>query len=283
MRIGRRIGFMVWMAMALALCVASLAWACTKDAGISGSPSELPPGSMMTVEGMAFYEGGKVEVYLEDPNRVLTLVATATGPSFTVQVRVPADAAEGTHYLVAYGYNEEGQQEGSAQASITVARSSNQTEPEPTQPREKTNTSGDGASAPAPEPARNVAPTRTNRSQAPSGSEVRDPAEATTDVRVATAATSRRERGDESRRGDPIRQPSRVAEASAWGNMWSGFAADRSGVTVPSLSDSVPADEPFNLWVPLGLAAVAMLTMMVALGLAVVGRRRRVEIDSTDQ
>lgn len=280
MRIGRHIGFMLWGAVALSLSAASFAWACTEDAGIAGTPSDVPPGALMTVEGMAFYDGGRVEIYLDSPDGKRNPLGTASGPSFEIDVRVPADLAEGTHHLVAYGYNEEGQQEGKAEAVVTVTYPPQENEPEPTQPRQTDNKTGDpGSEQPSPKERGGVA---SRNNPQPAASAVADNAISPTEVRNAPAATStERNRPPERRAG--AGEVSRAADATAWGDMWSGFAADDDRVFVPSLTDPLPANEPLNLWVPLSLGALGVVILMAGFTLATIRRRQPVETDSSDQ
>lgn len=281
MRIGRHIGFMLWGAVALSLSAASFAWACTEDAGIAGTPSDVPPGALMTVEGMAFYDGGRVEIYLDSPDGKRNPLGSASGPNFEIDVRVPADLVEGTHYLVAYGYNEEGQQEGKAEAVVTVTYPPQEKEPEPTQRPDTNNKTGDPGSDQAPPREGGGAASRNN--QVPAASTIADSATSPTEVRSAPAAASAPERNRKSEPRTGAGEISRAADAAAWGDMWSGFAAEDDRVLVPSLTYPVPANEPLNLWVPLSLGALGLVILMAGFTVATIRRRQPVEVDSSDQ
>lgn len=84
--------------LAVAVAGAALAWACTPKAKISawgpagpGNPY-APPGGTATVQGWEFPDQGTVTIRWSGAG-ASAVIGTATGPSFTTAVRIPAGAS----------------------------------------------------------------------------------------------------------------------------------------------------------------------------------------------
>lgn len=100
----KRLGLLpvsVLAALAVALVGAALAWACSPAPGGSYgvSPGSGPAQSTVTVAGTRFPQG-PVRIHWESSTG--PMLATVTGPNFSVPVTIPADSA-GVHAIVAYG------------------------------------------------------------------------------------------------------------------------------------------------------------------------------------
>src|SRR3954454_18928449 len=101
------------------LGVAAIAWACTPQAFISVSPSSGPAGSVVTVTGNRFAADGRVELRVGSVDSAP--IATATGPTFSVQVTIPQDAKPGQTVIIgALGYDQDGQPAAQPAAGFTI-------------------------------------------------------------------------------------------------------------------------------------------------------------------
>lgn len=99
MRLRRSTGMLMTGAFAMVLGGASLAFACGGQATISLSSSSGSAGSNIGISGALFTAEGPVSIHWGGASG--PVVATATGPSFSVSGTVPANAAPGVHYVVA--------------------------------------------------------------------------------------------------------------------------------------------------------------------------------------
>ncbi|MGH9156287.1 MAG: hypothetical protein ACRD1K_10740, partial [Acidimicrobiales bacterium] len=99
MRLRRSTVLLLSGTFALALGGASLAWACGGQATISLSTASGGAGAGFGISGALFPADTAVNIYWGGTSG--PLVATATGPSFTVSASVPGTAAPGVHYVVA--------------------------------------------------------------------------------------------------------------------------------------------------------------------------------------
>src|SRR4051794_7645607 len=165
---------LVWLSVvvlaAAGLGVAALAWACTPQAYISLSPSSGPPGTVVTVTGSRFVADGRVELRLNSVDSAP--VATATGPSFSVQVTIPQDVQPGATVLIgATGYDQDGQAVSQPATGYRVA--------------------GPAAAAPAPAPATTAPAARPAPKQATAPATTSAPHATTPQHRPAAVAPSR--------------------------------------------------------------------------------------------
>jgi hypothetical protein len=99
MRLRRSTALLLTGALGLGLGGASLAWACGGQATISLSASSGTAGSPLGISGALFTADAPITIHWGGTSGVV--VATATGPSFSVNAAVPAGAAPGVHYVVA--------------------------------------------------------------------------------------------------------------------------------------------------------------------------------------
>ena len=92
----RRISLGIIGALAAVLASVSVAWACVPQASLSVTPTSGPAGSTVTVNGSGFPAGETAEVRWE--SKTGPVLATATGPTFSVRITIPS-AAPGVHYI----------------------------------------------------------------------------------------------------------------------------------------------------------------------------------------
>ncbi|MGH2810401.1 MAG: hypothetical protein ACRDIA_05915 [Actinomycetota bacterium] len=85
--------------LVIVLAFAAVAWACTLSAYLeAANPQKGSAGAATTVKGGSF-NPGEVQIRWNSPDG--PLVATASGPSFSTELKVPSWGEAGTHYLVA--------------------------------------------------------------------------------------------------------------------------------------------------------------------------------------
>ena len=156
-------------ALALGLAVAGTAWACTPLAKIYLSAKSLPEeGATLTVTGKGFADGAPVQVQLDSGGTL----ATATGPEFKVDVKIPK-TAPGTHYVTALVNRPDGLPPWKAARALEVKSSAaaSQSNPVPSSEPALTPARERARSTPArsPAPERGVAPAASEpaASQAP--------------------------------------------------------------------------------------------------------------------
>jgi len=104
-------------ALAPLLVVASVAWACTPQATIGVQPAAALSGSAVAVEGADFSSGGPVEIRWNSASG--PLLATATGPEFSADIRIP-DVPPGVYTVLAVGRDQQGNVVGYARTSFKV-------------------------------------------------------------------------------------------------------------------------------------------------------------------
>ncbi|HVM35150.1 MAG TPA: hypothetical protein VM784_07375, partial [Actinomycetota bacterium] len=205
-----------------------------------------------------------------------TLLATATGPEFSVNAIIPSDAAEGTHYLVAYGYNseDESQVEGKAEAVVTVAAPSEEKVDKPVKPGGGSNSSGgpSGGSGNA------TSSAHRSSSGGTDGTSVSTSSDREENDSVALSSFSDVGKGTKARRGAsaPGSHPAVArGHAGPGGSPASGASLDGPGFGVaPSLNAA-----PESSWSIVGLGmAVLGIGLLVTFGgvlvFSVLGRRR---------
>ena len=94
----RRIPIGVIGVVAVVLATVSLAWACVPQGAFNLSPSSGAAGMEVTALGNNFPPG---PVEIRWGSREGTLLATATGPSFSVSVTIPSGLGPGVYYVSA--------------------------------------------------------------------------------------------------------------------------------------------------------------------------------------
>lgn len=280
----RRVVITSFAVLAGAVGLAALAWACTPSAYIAIGPGSGAPGSSATVTGKGFVPG-PVDIRWNG-----AALATATGPSFSVDVTIPS-ASPGVYYIQATA-TAEGTVAGQASRAFRVSGApAGVAAPSPAG-------SAPAASAPAPAREKRAAtqrgrggsrsrgesrsggarqrtsskasqrsPILTTRSGVPA---FRDsvPGEGTR-ARAAGRATGASTAARAGRR--PDRGPSARTASS---DLWSGFRANAKSATLPSVSG--PAGSPGSELIPgVALLAMGILALMGGAGLATARRRRR--------
>lgn len=95
----RRVVAVIVGVLAVVMASVSVAWACVPQASLSLAPAGGTAGSTVTAKGSGFPAGDTVEVRWE--TRTGTVLATSTGPSFSVPITIPSSAAPGVHYVSA--------------------------------------------------------------------------------------------------------------------------------------------------------------------------------------
>lgn len=204
-------------AVAAVLGVAGAAWACTNAATVSVAPGEGRPGSTVTVEGDRF--DGTVEIRWSAGDRLL---ARTSGPSFSVAVQIPADAAPGTtYYIVGTGRMADGKVLGKNQAPFHIPGTSGSTGTD-TEPSGDRKTSGtltrpSGSSDPQPEPTEASSPSSADATTSPSPSaDGPSPAPAAGEAEESgVAGRAPRPAGDTSQAGAARRSVSAATSKSA--------------------------------------------------------------------
>lgn len=101
----RRIALAALTLTGLLLGGASLAWACTAQAYITLSTRSGEAGSRITVTGERFAPG-PVEIRWDSPSG--PVIGEARGPSFSVRVQTPSNAAPDVYHITAVGYTAAG-------------------------------------------------------------------------------------------------------------------------------------------------------------------------------
>lgn len=302
---------------AFVLGVASLAWACSPSAYISVGPSAAPAGSRVTVEGRNF-ENERVEIRwngIDGP-----LLGAATGPSFRVQVPTPAAAKPGVYYVVAVANAGKGSAPFEVAESTSSTGDTETSESGGTTSRTATggsgstsgtqsgSTGGSGAGAPSGSasgtPQTSPAPGDTDRSPTPAGSRVpssqkaagpaaaRQPAgsSAVVPVRRESIAPGAEATASDVEASAPESPPSAADEdlraapspRTLTADLWSGFGDRAAGG--PSLTSSAPAEPAADGdALKIGIALLAVGSVILTAGFGVAGSRRRRALGETGQ
>ncbi len=283
-----------------AIGLASVAWACTPQAGFAITPRSGEAGATVSVAGERFGEG-PVEVRWGRSSG--PLLAVASGPTFATQVRVPSGAAARTHYIVALKRNADGSIEGSASASFVVTSTTAESAPprsegtqeapgadtggsSPVTPESSSTPSPAASSAESPAPPAPVS-ARQGTSSAPGrkGSERpaarpgSTPAAAAPGISPAAPA----EIGVAASEFRPEPQTATAALPSARtvsGDVWGGFWESRPSVG-PSLTDPPVGQNGGSLLPGSALMALGMLGVL-SVGLLSLRQRRRATNPSSD-
>ena len=267
--------------LTLASAVAALSWACTPSAYIGTNPSSGPPGSTVVVSGQGFVPR-TVQITVNG-----AVVATATGPSFSVPVKVPATAS-GVVYFGATSRSAEGAVLGGASRAFRVTapavaapggspaatpqRSALTTSGQSEAARERAVGRGGAGHSPAAGPgeggaAAGGAVRAPSRAGAPRG--LAGPAGESGSGSTAGAPSARGTSAAAEARGAPVRSPS---ARSASADLWSGFRGTRAGETLTGARG--PAEGPGFALLP-GAALLTLGLLSLAGGLAVATTRSR--------
>lgn len=279
----------------LVVGAAGVAFACTVSAAISMSPNRGVVGTTVTVTGQAFLPA-PVEIRWNTTGQVL---ATANGPSFSVNVRIP-DAGRGVHYVTAMV---DGERKAAEAFEVTVPTSPDgssggeQTGSDPARTETPSGASGAGFEPERSEPA-TAGPAQS--ADAPAVSTATQPNSAerpsSVEVEAATAAgTSRRGvTGTAARRaGAVVARPAPGSDSSSLspvapvagetmglpsprtvgGDLWSGL--DEGTVYGPSLDEAAPpAGQDSNVAAGLALLLAGAVAGLGALTVPAARRRR---------
>lgn len=90
----------------LVLGAISYAWACTPSAATTLSAPSGAAEERVTMNGTAFHKGVPVEIRWNSVSG--PVLATATGPDFSLPVTIPADAKPDAYYLFAVQHDDRG-------------------------------------------------------------------------------------------------------------------------------------------------------------------------------
>ena len=255
---------------------AAIAWACTPQASIGIDVSTGNPGTQVQVTGAEFADGGPVQITWNGGQ----VLATATGPEFSVPITIPAAPAE-THTIVAVGFEQNGRAVGRARASFTIPGVAPDAGPASGSPggagRSPGSSSGNASGGDAVAGGGNGATANGGRGttvQAPGRSAPAETGEAplpTADSVFADSTVSSQGRGDAAIRARGADSKASPSERSAAAGLWSGFT---SGST-PSLGN-VPDDVESGSvpGITLALLVLGLTAVMAGVGVGATRRRR---------
>lgn len=282
MRASRSTVLLVVGIMAMVLGGASLAFACGGQPTLGLSSNSGPAGSPLTLTGALFPADAKVNVYWGGEGGVL--VGTGTGPSFSIDTTVPANAAAGVHYVVATT--------GGTQASrpFRVASASASTAPaeEPAGERAQSDMplsaatpavapaeepapaapAAPAAAAPAAAPARTAAASRPAPVRAPAANPVAAPAPAA--VISPTPGPTPQAALPSAAPAPAVLAPSAPAGAPA--DRWNGVRAGSEKQPSRSMADSSSQSQA-GQWLAFALLAIGGL-LLIGFGAAVLAGDR---------
>lgn len=290
--------------LAAGLVLAALASACVPQASISVDPRSGPSGSQVTVTGSTF---GQRAVEIRWNSLDGQVLATARGPEFTATVTIPA-ASGGVKILKAVAYDPDGTVAGSTGAPFEVTAPAESPpsagapgsapapgSPEaPASPQAPTAPDAPGSRPPARSPSPRAPEGDGGRAEgerAPAGRRGRTdspPTDRTSSGVVARggreffagsvasadgpAVPARKEAASSQAPGSPASR--RPGERSAAADLWSGFRGG-SVLGLGATDASSAADAPGGqLWVGVALLGLGLLTLLAALAIIVVRRRR---------
>lgn len=226
---------------AMVLIASATAWACTSSAALNPiSPASAAPGATVTVSGRQFTEAERgVEVRLTSSGSSTgTLLAVATGPSFSVNVQVPSVSA-GRYTVVAYGRESDGSMAGQAATSFEVTAGapaqpqgtawSQQTQPDAQVPAPGTSSPGSAAPPPAEQP--QPTGSTTSAQPQPAGATTSAQPVDTTAAQPAGATTSAQPVGTTA--GQPAGATAAQSPATATARSKAGVAPAPARATTP--------------------------------------------------
>ena len=243
----------MFAALAVMVVTAALAWACTPQAIIYLGPSSTgPAGSTINVTGKGFTPG-PVEVRM-GPGRPL---ATATGPEFSIPVKIPA-AEPGVHYVTAVAYKPDGTEAGQATRALRVkAPAVKDQKPAPRQqpapPREGTeDPATPDERAPAEQPTADVKRAAPTESPVPAAA---DPTSAVADpviARTPAADTAAKRPKSPARPATPQELPSPRTASPPLRELWG--APGPAGIGM----DAAPKGTDAGLGLAVGVVLIAL-------------------------
>lgn len=249
----------MFAALSVLVGAAAVAWACTPQAIIYLGPSSTgPAGATITVTGKGFVPG-PVEIRVDSGR----LLATATGPDFSVRVRIPA-TEPGVYYVNAVANKPDGSVAGQASRALRVkAPAVKDQKPAPRQqpapPREGTeDPATPNERAPAEQPTADVKRAAPTESPAPAAA---DPTSAVTDpviARTPAADTAAKRPKPAARPATPQELPSPRTTAPPLRELWGAPAPAGTGM------DAAPKGTDAGLGLAVGV-------VLIALGLAGLG------------
>ncbi len=114
--------------LALLVSAVSVAWACVPQGVLTLNPASGPAGSQVTASTTGFPVGEAVDIHWD--SQTGPVLASGTGPTFTKTITIPADAAGGTHIVVA-AVTDEHAAHSAAPAAFTVPADSPNPAPGP--------------------------------------------------------------------------------------------------------------------------------------------------------
>lgn len=248
---------------AMVLGAVSIAFACSPSAYLTVEPNAGGAGSDAIAHGSEFVNGGPVKIFWNSTGG--PVLATTSGPSFSVPITIPANANPGANYVYAVGYNGAGEVAGVARWGFRV------TEPTPA-PRPSVGTPGSsaapGQTAPTPAPRRAAGPASAGPQPASRARTAAPPAGAAQPAPAAPAGVPQQ--------SVAVGQGPLGSPATVNGDIWGGF---ESGVTAagPSLVDGRSGAVTQGSQFALGVAMLSLGLVVLAAGtlIAVVDQRRK--------
>lgn len=296
-------------AAALVLGGASLAWACTAQAGITGSAVEGqsagPAGSQTTIS-VSNFAPGPVEVRWNSADG--SVLATGNGPDFKSTITIP-QVAEGVYYVVAVGRERQAsmpfevtsataQQSGAGKSSATSSTGTGQNTASTSGDDQRQSSDGQASVSPrggavssgpsggnsvvnpaqvAPATDESVGSTPTETASRPA-STVRQPGRSTANGTSVIGTSGPSAVGEEAAATPEASAPvaNAVAGSTASGDLWSGFSAGEGRTPRgAALSDGPSTATTSTPLVAAGAFSVALAAMFGGF-LAAEMRRRRV-------
>lgn len=285
-------GTRVWLAVAGAIVItsaSSLAWACVPASWwVRVSPSSGTPGTAITVTGKGFASDESVSIYWDSSENKL---AEAAGPEFSVNVRIPTDAAVGVHYIRATGSSGRG---GATDPFEVVTNAPLRTAPPATQNQAGGQHPAAGTVlAPGVQTSEPLVVT-TPRPRRSAPARERADRTATPDTPVArgvggvpvfagsvapalmtfptTPPATPGSTPSSSTTGSAARSPSTAAAADP--DVWSGFANGRTPSLTSDAADAPGSETASGIGVGIALLAGGLLALVAGLVAAEVRRRR---------
>ncbi|HVE46587.1 MAG TPA: hypothetical protein VNA57_07570 [Acidimicrobiales bacterium] len=306
-RSARKIALAGALATVLGISVMGVAFACSASSRISARPGSGVPGSSIKLTGSNFNDD---EIAIQWNSTTAPTLLKVNGPSFSVNVTVPANASPGVYYIVAttdgfrartsFTVTSPGdaviESSESAPAEVTSNSASAGEEPENTTSPQPTTAKSSGPAtstntATAPSSGRGGIPEAPSATSAPeattaSGASPAGAAVPTTPGAAQRQATSTIDRAQVTSSaqatssplattgGAPDERPA-LSPKAATADLWSGFATTASGaVRGAGLADAAPASSGPSPALGIGLFAGGLVAMFAGFGAAEATRRK---------